>query len=295
MTKGARRRGPTGADDPTGLLGRERRWHPETLVCAMRGHVAPAAYATSVEGADPRLVRVEGGCRLSRCLRCDVWVDTTAVTERRYATVPGLANVEMPRRGSELRSAIVLRLIAVDRAVHAVLFAVVAAVALVLDLNLGPLKAFARDLESSVTSALANSGQQTGRHFTERTIHRLLNLHGSSLKVVIVTASAYCVLEGSEAVGLWLERRWAEYLTAVATAGFLPFEVHEIAKRVTVLRVGALVVNIAILVYLLWSKHLFGLRGGVAAERSEEAEAEALPDVGRPWLAPPPPPDDSTT
>jgi uncharacterized membrane protein (DUF2068 family) len=251
--------------------------------------VAPAAYAESTEGADPRLAGTTAdGRRLSRCLRCDVWLDTTDVVERRYPTVPSVAEVTMPRRGSELRSAIVLRLIAVNRAVHAVLFALVAAVAVILDLNLGPLKTFARNLESSVTAALANSGQQTGRTFTERTIHRVLNLHGSSLRLVIFTASAYCVLEGTEAVGLWLERRWAEYLTAVATAGFLPFEIHELITRVTAVRVGALVVNLAILVYLVWSKHLFGLRGGVRAEHTEAALAERLPNAGLPWLAPPP-------
>jgi uncharacterized membrane protein (DUF2068 family) len=251
--------------------------------------MAPAAYAESVNDAQPELSRVTAdGRRLSRCLRCDAWLDTTDIAEHPYPRVPDLTGLVLPRRGSELRSAIVLRLIAVDRAVHAVLFAIVAAVAIVLDLNLGPLKSFARNLESSVTAALASSGQQTGRTFTEKTIHRVLNLHGSSLRLVIFTATAYCVLEGTEAVGLWLERRWAEYLTAVATAGFLPLEVHELLAKVTALRVGALVVNVAILLYLLWSKRLFGLRGGIAAEHAEEVEAETLPPVGRPWLAPPP-------
>ncbi len=72
----------------------------------------------------------------------------------------------------------------------------------------------------------------------------------------------YAVVESTEAVGLWHEKRWAEYLTVVATAGFLPFEILELLDRVTVLRVGALVVNLAVLVYLVWAKHLFGLRGG---------------------------------
>ena len=85
-------------------------------------------------------------------------------------------------------------------------------------------------------------------------------------------------LEGVEAVGLWRERRWAEYLTAVATAGFLPFEVHELIKRITVLRVGALVVNVAILAWLVWRKRLFGVRGGPKdEERPDPAELFAAP------------------
>ena len=55
------------------------------------------------------------------------------------------------------------------------------------------------------------------------------------------------MVEAVEAVGLWHERRWAEYLTALATAGFLPFEIDELIKRVTVFRVSALVINVAIL------------------------------------------------
>ena len=69
------------------------------------------------------------------------------------------------------------------------------------------------------------------------------------------------MVEGTEAVGLWYEQRWAEYLTALATAGFLPFEVHELTNRVSVLRVSALVINLAVLVYLVWRKHLFGIGG----------------------------------
>ena len=84
----------------------------------------------------------------------------------------------------------------------------------------------------------------------------------------------YAVIESTEAVGLWRERRWAEYLTVVATAGFLPFEIRELLERVTPLRVAAIVVNLAILVYLVYAKRLFGVRGGAAAlERQVDWEA----------------------
>jgi len=89
------------------------------------------------------------------------------------------------------------------------------------------------------------------------------------LILLALVAVAYCVVEGVEAVGLWMQRRWAEYLTALATAGFLPLEIHEIAARVTVARIVTLIVNIAILLYLLWAKRLFGIRGGPKAEREE--------------------------
>ncbi len=55
-----------------------------------------------------------------------------------------------------------------------------------------------------------------------------------------------------EGIGLLLEKVWAEYLTALITASFLPFEMREILHRVTWLRVGLLVVNLAVLAYLVY-------------------------------------------
>jgi uncharacterized membrane protein (DUF2068 family) len=67
----------------------------------------------------------------------------------------------------------------------------------------------------------------------------------------------YATLEIVEGVGLWQRRRWAEYLTVLATSVGIPFEIYEILHRVTLVRVGALVVNVAIVVYLTWRKRLF--------------------------------------
>ena len=67
------------------------------------------------------------------------------------------------------------------------------------------------------------------------------------------------------------------YLTFVATVVFVPYEIHELTKSVTALKVLTLVINLAIVVYLLVSKRLFGLRGGGRAERAEYAA-----DVGWP-------------
>jgi len=51
---------------------------------------------------------------------------------------------------------------------------------------------------------------------------------------------------------LWNGKRWAEYLTVVATASLIPFELWEIARHFTWLKVGALGVNVAIVCYLIY-------------------------------------------
>ncbi len=79
----------------------------------------------------------------------------------------------------------------------------------------------------------------------------------------------------SSRVFLWQGKRWAEYLTVIATSLFLPLEINELIDKVSFLRVSALLVNLAILVYLVWTKRLFGIRGGQAGlERDLAADVD---------------------
>ena len=243
-------------------------WHTETWVCSMRGHVTPAAWVARLDPDDNRLgISVPGHAppdRLVRCLRCDVWLEVPNPQpgDARSETMPPVSELPKPRRGKALQDAVLLRVISIERAVHSVVFGLVAAVVAVLELKLPGLQSGARSLDRRLNATVAQTGQQASRDRLGSALHRVLGLHRSSLTILLVTAVVYCVIEGVEAVGLWRERRWAEYLTAVATVGFLPFEVHELIKRVTVVRVGALVINLAVLVWLVRAKHLFGVRGG---------------------------------
>ena len=109
-------------------------------------------------------------------------------------------------------------------------------------------------------------------------IDKLFTLQSSRLHLFAVVLLAYAAVEGIEAVGLWYQRRWAEYLTFLVTASLLPFEVYEISTRTTPFKVIAFLINVAVVVYLLYAKRLFGLRGGAAAD-----EALARRDYG--WEA----------
>lgn len=64
-------------------------------------------------------------------------------------------------------------------------------------------------------------------------------------------ALAYGALEGIEAYGLWMQRRWAEWLTVFATSLLLIPEIWELTKSTTFLKVGALIVNLLVVAYLL--------------------------------------------
>ncbi|HEV2217774.1 MAG TPA: DUF2127 domain-containing protein [Candidatus Dormibacteraeota bacterium] len=77
------------------------------------------------------------------------------------------------------------------------------------------------------------------------------------LTLLAVGAFAYALLEGTEGVGLAMRRRWAEYLTVIATGLLIPFEAYEVVHKVTLFRVGALLLNVAVVGYLAYRKRLF--------------------------------------
>jgi uncharacterized membrane protein (DUF2068 family) len=242
-----------------------RSWDAETLVCAVRGHVLPAAAAARLVPEDASL-GVDGtdGTRLSRCLRCDTWVRSARPTgdEVHYDRLPPVAELPRPRRGRSLDDVLVTRLIAVERFLHVVLFTALAVTLAVVDTDLGGLREDARSMAESLSDMVSGSSRGGGHAWLVERLDEVAGLRGDTIRLLLIGSVVYAVLEGAEAIGLWLGKRWAEYLTVVATAGFLPIELRELSERVTVTRVVLLGVNVAVLVYLVWAKRLFGLRGG---------------------------------
>lgn len=72
------------------------------------------------------------------------------------------------------------------------------------------------------------------------------------LKELSIGTFIYSGIFLTEGTGLALRKRWAEYFTIITTASFLPIEVYEIFRRLTWAKGVALVVNIAVLIYLIW-------------------------------------------
>jgi uncharacterized membrane protein (DUF2068 family) len=258
------------------------RWSYESLECGLRGHVTPAATVARLRPDQEAFgVDLDDGLRLSRCIRCDTFVPSRPPEHPTSEELPAIEQIEIPHRGKALRDTFLLRLIAIDRGIHCLLFALLAVGLVVIELNLTGLKDQANSLIRNMQSTLGDTGRDPSRSFLLRQLHRIAELDPKAVKVLLATAIAYAVVEGVEAYGLWRAKRWAEYLTALATAGFLPFEINELRKRVTVVRLGALIVNIAILVYLVYAKRLFGVRGGAKADEEEMARAEVLKTPGR--------------
>jgi uncharacterized membrane protein (DUF2068 family) len=110
-----------------------------------------------------------------------------------------------------------------------------------------------------VAAARDELNLSAGHGLISHLVERALDFLGSFPHLTAFAAAAllYAGLEATEGVGLAMRRRWAEYLTVLATGVFIPFEVWEVVHRVTLFRTGALAVNVAIVVYLAYRKRLF--------------------------------------
>lgn len=72
------------------------------------------------------------------------------------------------------------------------------------------------------------------------------------LKELSIGTFVYSALFLTEGTGLAFRKRWAEYFTIITTSSFLPLEVYELVRHATVAKDVALLINIAVVVYLVY-------------------------------------------
>ena len=98
-----------------------------------------------------------------------------------------------------------------------------------------------------------------GRNIILELLLRALVYIGAFNHITLLAFSAimYAALEATEGVGLAMRRRWAEYLTVIATGILIPYEAYEVILHPTLFKVGALLLNLAVVGYLAYRKRLF--------------------------------------
>ena len=209
-----------------------------------------------------------------RCLRCGDFV----IGEPKMSG-PADSAPEVPR-GRLLRDRTIMRLLAAERVIRGLALYLVAFLIIRFRGHEQELK----DTFNNDVTLFRPVAEQLGWSLDDskivRGISRVFEFTPVTLTWITVGVIAYGTLQLVESYGLWTMRRWGEYLTVVATSVFLPWEIYEVTEKITVIRVGALVINIAAVIWLLWSKRLFGIRGGGAAYHAEHS-AESLLTVER--------------
>src|SRR2546428_7383668 len=124
---------------------------------------------------------------------------------------------------------------------------------------LGPRHYVHRDLAEAAFHFVRRLHVDPEGRLAEPALRRLTGLDPRMLMRFSLGALAYAAVLLTEGIGLLMAQRWAEYLTIVITASLIPLEVYELVGHTNVTRVTVLVVNLAIVIYLIvrvrWERH----------------------------------------
>jgi uncharacterized membrane protein (DUF2068 family) len=263
---------PAHEHDPAGLR-REPpqrfrpRFHWELLHCGVAGHALEGLDARQLRAQDAIFACEVRGVRWHRCLRCDSWLAVDPAPEPTREHPRDRNEIELPLRGKPLRDRIVLRLIAINRALHFVVLGLLGTIILIFSANRDQLRSTFYKVTADLTGG-AVSGEGHAQHGLLHELDKLFTTTSTNLHLLGAVFLAYALVELIEAVGLWMTKRWAEYLTFLVTSSLLPFEVYELITKLSPFKVLAFVINVAVVVYLLFAKRLFGIRGGAAADEA---------------------------
>lgn len=113
------------------------------------------------------------------------------------------------------------------------------------------LKFMHSDVADAVRHWAARLGFDPGKGLLEHSLEKIANLPPGKFKELGLGSLIYAGLFLTEGVGLWLEKRWAEWFTVIITSSLVPLEVYELCKHPSVGKVLVLIINVAVVVYLV--------------------------------------------
>jgi uncharacterized membrane protein (DUF2068 family) len=136
----------------------------------------------------------------------------------------------------------VVRLIAVFKLLKAILLIAVGVAALHL---------LHKDVASVLEHWVAMLGLDPGNQYVDRVLEKAANLTPNKIKGLGLVSFTYAGLFLTEGIGLWLVKRWAEWFTVIMTSSLVPVEVYEIYRHPTPIKIVVLIINVAVVGYLL--------------------------------------------
>lgn len=136
-----------------------------------------------------------------------------------------------------------IRVIAVFKLLKAAVFIVLA---------LGALKLVHTDVASFLEEWVLKVGLNPGGRYIGRALLEAANLTPNRIKDIAVGSLIYAALFLTEGIGLWMVKRWAEWMTIILTSSLVPLEVYEIFRHPNVTKVIVLSINLALVAYLIY-------------------------------------------
>src|ERR1035438_2552783 len=122
---------------------------------------------------------------------------------------------------------------------------------LLIFVGVGALKLLRHDVAETVYHWVNILRVDPDNRFIHRMLSRLLSVSPNQLRAASVGTFVYAALLLTEGTGLLLRKRWAEYFTIITTAGLIPLELYEISRHLTAAKAIVLLINVAIVLYLV--------------------------------------------
>jgi uncharacterized membrane protein (DUF2068 family) len=119
-------------------------------------------------------------------------------------------------------------------------------------IGVGALHLLHKDLEDEVMRLAVRFKFDPESRFVSLLLDKVDLIDAHRLRQISVATFGYSALALTEGVGLLLEKVWAEYLTLILTISFLPWELYELFRRPDWFRLSLLLINLAVLGYLVW-------------------------------------------
>jgi uncharacterized membrane protein (DUF2068 family) len=123
-------------------------------------------------------------------------------------------------------------------------------------LGLGLVRLLHRDIGDLLLRAALALRLDTESQFVNLVLDKVQLLTPHKMRLISAGIFLKAGLDFVEGIGLALEKTWAEWLTIGLTASFLPWEVFELARHFTWVKVGITLLNVLVLIYLLWVQRL---------------------------------------
>ncbi len=123
---------------------------------------------------------------------------------------------------------------------------------LLIALGIAGLVSAPSELAHQVRHALAWMGLSPGHRTLSHLLSKLGSFDDGVARQLAVASLCYAAVFLVEGIGLLKKRRWAEWLTVGVTASFIPIEIYEAVQRFSAGKIAALILNLAIVIYLVW-------------------------------------------
>jgi uncharacterized membrane protein (DUF2068 family) len=137
-------------------------------------------------------------------------------------------------------------------------------------LGVGALRLLHKDLVDSLTHLILALRFDSSSRFVTLVLEKVALISPHRLREISIFIFCYAGMDIIEGTGLALEKTWAEYLTLVLTASFLPWEVYEIMRHVTWLRIVVFTLNVLVVIYLI-----FHVQGRIRSRKARSARNAA--------------------